>query len=176
MKDHESILVSLSLFLARSLLSTTRCVHLVRHVIATAACETAQVGCLVTKLTGVPIYPSTRIFMWKAYLFPARCRDSHFMREDISRRCKTRCASNLILYRSYRLSRGYIGSWRSRARFGGKLDSENFDVISRFRENPLGWTSMEMRIAFSSRSLFCRRLSFKVLKGLISATKKQFSV
>lgn len=153
MEAYEPVRVSSSPFPARSLLSTM----CTRHVIATS--ETVEVGCLITELAG--INPSTRIFMWNAYLFPVRCHDSHFVHEDICRRCKTRCAANLILYRSYTdCHGGYVGGW-SRARFGGKLDSENFDVISRFRENPLDRSSTELQIALSSRSLFCRGFYLK---------------
>lgn len=47
---------------------------------------------------------------------------------------------------------GYIGGWRSRARFGGKLDSERTsNVISKaLRERPLDRSSTEARIAFFS--------------------------
>lgn len=109
MDVHKPVQVSLLPLPARSLLSTM----CTRHVITTATSETVEVGCLVAKLAGVPIYPRTRIFMWKAYPFPVRCRDSHFVHEDISHRCKTGCAANLILYRSYELSRGL--HWESRS-------------------------------------------------------------
>jgi len=143
-----------------------RCVHdPVWHVITTATFETVEVVCCFVAELTVPIHLSTRIFMWKAYLFPVRCHDLHFMHEDIFRRCKTRCASNLILYRSYKPSQG----WRSRACFDGKLDSENFDVISRSRENPLGWSSIEVQIVFLLRLLFYREFYLKGRRILLIA-------
>lgn len=86
----------------------------------------------------VPIYWSILASpTWHAYPLRARCRHSRFMREVIFRECETRCITNLILCHFCGPSWGYIESWRTRIRFGGKLDSQsNFDVTARFRENP----------------------------------------
>lgn len=125
----------------------------VRHVITTATSETIQVG------------SSQNLREYLSIQAPAfSCgRHTYFQFAVAIRISCTRISfadaklDALQTWFSTALTdchRGYIiGSWRSRARFGGKLDSENFDVISRFRDNPLGQSFTEMQIAFSSRSL-----------------------
>jgi len=65
---------------------------------------------------------------------------------------------------------GYIESWRTRIRFGGKFDSQNFDVTARFRENP---ARLEFHVKIANRISGFTSPPKILLKKVITATIKK---